>query len=307
MNARAAEPERANPLSLRLDYVPHRPTPRQAAFLVLPQLEAFYGGAAGGGKSEALLMASLQYAHVPGYAALLVRETFAQLDQPGGLMSRAAAWLGGSAARWNGTEHTWRFPSGATLTFRHMADSGAERNLQGAEYQFIGVDEVTDLTEDQYRFLFSRLRRLAGASVPLRMRAASNPYGPGLEWCHRRFILEADPGERVFIRARLEDNPHLDQSYERSLEHLGPVVFRQLRYGDWNVRPEGGLFRSEWFDGCLVDPRELPDRLSLCRYWDLAATAAGRGSDPDHTAGVLLGKSTDVFGPVLCSNEPPPR
>ena len=123
----------------------------------------------------------------------------------------------------NATEHTWRFPSGATLTFRHLAEAGAERNFQGAEYQFIGVDEVTDLTEDEYRFLFARLRRLAGSRVPLRMRAASNPYGPGLEWCHRRFILEAREHDRVFIPAHLEDNPHLDASYEDSLKELGPT------------------------------------------------------------------------------------
>jgi len=53
------------------------------------------------------------------------------------------------------------------------------------------------------------------------------------------------------------------------------------------------LFRPEWFDGRTIDPRELPEGLRLCRYWDLAATEASRGSDPDYTAGVLLGTSHD--------------
>jgi len=279
-------------LSPRLNrYIPHRPTPHQGAFLLLDCKEAFYGGAAGGGKSDALLMAALQYVDVPAYAGLLVRETYQQLAQPGGLMWRATTWLGGTDAVWNATEHTWRFPSGATLTFRHLAETGAERNFQGAEYQFIGVDEVTDLTEAEYRFLFSRLRRLTGSSVPLRMRAASNPYGPGLAWCHRRFILEAREHRRVFIPAHLEDNPHLDPSYEESLKELGPVVYRQLRHGDWTARPEGGLFRTEWFERASIDPREMPDDLELCRFWDLASTEVSRGSDPDHTAGVLLGRS----------------
>jgi predicted phage terminase large subunit-like protein len=273
-------------------YVACRPTPLQAAFLHVRGLEAFFGGAAGGGKSVALLMAALQYVDHPGYAALLVRQSYQMLAQPGGLMARAFEWLAATDAIWKATDHQWRFPSGATLTFRHLQDAGAERNFQGAEYHFIGIDEATDFTEDQYRFLFSRLRRKRDAGVPLRMRAASNPYGPGLEWCHRRFILEGREKGRVFIPARLEDNPHLDRdAYEDSLKELGPVVYRQLRYGDWTIRPEGGLFKREWLDGRFVDPSELPDRLRLCRYWDLASTEAGRGRDPDYTAGVLLGRT----------------
>ncbi|MDP9201129.1 MAG: phage terminase large subunit [Gemmatimonadota bacterium] len=281
-------------------YIPHRPTPPQAAFLCLPGTEAFYGGAAGGGKSDALLMAALQYADVLGYAALLVRETFQMLNQPGGLLTRAREWLAGTDAVWIAAEHQWRFPSGATLTFRHMQDAGAERNFQGAEYHFIGIDEVTDLLEDEYRFLFSRLRRGHDSRIPLRMRAASNPYGPGLEWVHRRFVIEGRAKGRVFIPARLEDNPYLDQeSYELSLKELGRLTYRKLRHGDWTARPDGGLFQDAWFTERFLDRRELPEHLHLCRAWDFAATEAGHGSDPDYTAGVLLGRSGDGVCYVL--------
>jgi predicted phage terminase large subunit-like protein len=275
-------------------YIPWRPTPRQAAFLLLPGLEAFFGGAAGGAKSVALLMAALQYADVPGYAALLVRQNYQMLAQPGGLMARAQEWLAGTDAIWNAADHQWRFPSGATLTFRHLQDAGAERNFQGAEYHFIGIDEVTDFTEDQYRFLFSRLRRIRHSVVPLRMRAASNPYGPGLEWCHRRFILEGQSRGIVFIPSRLEDNPHLDRpTYEASLKELGPVVYRQLRYGDWTIRPEGGHFEASWFEGRFVDLLSVPTGVHVCRFWDLAASEQVRGSDPDFTAAVLLARDRD--------------
>ncbi len=276
-------------------YIPHRPTPNQSAFLLVPGLEALYGGAAGGGKSDALLMAALQYVDVARYAAVVVRENYQMLAQPGGLMQRAGEWLGPTDAAWSAADHQWRFPSGATLTFRHLQDDGAERNFQGAEYHFIGVDEVTDFSEDKYRFLFSRLRRGHDASIPLRMRSASNPYGPGLEWCRRRFILEGRKRGRVFIPARLEDNPYLDrEAYEASLKELGPVVYRQLRYGDWTVRAEIGLFRSEWFAERAMSREDLPrEKIRMCRFWDLAATEAGRASDPDYTAGVLLGRSED--------------
>ena len=74
-------------------FIPHTPTPRQAALLLLDCREAFYGGAGGGGKSDALLMAALQYADVPGYHALIVRRNLPDLAMPNALMDRAHAWL----------------------------------------------------------------------------------------------------------------------------------------------------------------------------------------------------------------------
>jgi hypothetical protein len=74
-------------------YIPHTPTPKQSAFLLLPGREAFFGGAAGGGKSDALLTAALQYVDVPGYSAILFRRTYADLALPGALMDRAEQWL----------------------------------------------------------------------------------------------------------------------------------------------------------------------------------------------------------------------
>ena len=183
-------------------YIPIVPTPKQAAFLLLPHKEAFYGGAAGGGKSVSLLGAGLQYADVPGYAALLVRRSYMELMQPNGLIDLSKKWLGATDAVWRESDYTWRFPSGATLTFRYLQGASSELAFQGGEYQFIGIDEVTEIEEDAYRFLFSRLRNKAGSQIPLRMRAASNPYGPGAEWVYRRFILEG-PSERQARRAHL--------------------------------------------------------------------------------------------------------
>jgi predicted phage terminase large subunit-like protein len=278
-------------LGLRMNwYMRMRPTPKQAAFLLMSTLEVFYGGAAGGAKSTALLLGALQYVDVSGYAALLVRKTYQQLTQPGALIAASKQLLEGTDAVWNAGEHTWYFPSGATLRFASMSDSSSHLDLQGTEFQYIGIDEVTDLDEDQYRFLFSRLRRRSDLEVPMRVRAASNPVGRGRDWVYRRFVLGRGP-ERIYLAARLEDNPYLDQvAYETSLAELGPIAYRQLRFGDWEIRPEGGLLKAEWFTENVVDPPELPEHLRLCRYWDLAATEASAGRDPDHTAGVLLGR-----------------
>ncbi|HNQ55684.1 MAG TPA: hypothetical protein PKG66_09730, partial [Methanothrix sp.] len=120
-------------------YIPLDPSPKQLAFLFLPHLEALYGGAGGGGKSIALLMAALQYADVPGYAALIIRKTFSDLSLPGALMDVAAQWLAGTRAKWSEVDKTWHFlPSDATLTFGYLDTAKDKYRYQSAAFQFIG-------------------------------------------------------------------------------------------------------------------------------------------------------------------------
>lgn len=268
----------------RHPFLPQRPTPPQRRFLDLECREALYGGAAGGGKSSALLLAALQYVDRPGYAALLLRRTFADLALPDALMARAQEWLAGTPAVWNERDHRFTFPSGATLSFGYMETDRDRFRYQGSAFQFVGFDELTQFNEVQYRYLASRLRRLEGSDIPLRMRAASNPGGVGHEWVRRRFIDEPSP-ERVFVPARLDDNPHLDRgSYEESLDLLDPVTHAQLRRGDWDVLPQGPFFDRSWF--AVVDAAPATGR--VVRFWDLAATVPQAGSDPDWTVGAKL-------------------
>jgi hypothetical protein len=232
-------------------YIPHAPHAHQHAFLWLSCEEALYGGAAGGGKSDALLMAALQYVDQPGYAALLLRRTYKDLSLPGALMSRAEQWLAPTDAKWNGETKTWTFPSGATLTFGYLQTSKDKFQYQGAEFNFVGFDEATQFAEDDYTYLFSRLRRLEGSVIPGRMRCASNPGGEGHEWVKRRFVTGASREGRIFIPAQLADNPSLDQAaYLRSLLNLDAVTREQLLNGDWDIRPATG---REFFPVSRVD------------------------------------------------------
>ena len=182
------------------------------------------------------------------------------------------------------------FPSGATLSFGHLQHERDRYNYQGGAYQFIGFDELAQFTSSQYLYLFSRLRRLEGASVPLRMRAGSNPGGEGHDWVRQRFLVERDP-RRAFLPAKLADNPYLDQeAYRDSLSQLHPFERQQLLDGDWDVRPPGARFRREWLE--IVEEAPLARR--RVRGWDLAATEAKPGKDPDWTVGVLQDFNTDT-------------
>jgi|CXWL01.1.fsa_nt_gi hypothetical protein len=236
-------------------YLAQQATPRQQEFLDLACLEALYGGAAGGGKSSALLMAALQHVHVPGYSALLLRRTYADLALPGAIMDRSHTWLQGSGATWNGTDKRWTFPSGAVLTFGYLDTEKDKFRYASAEFQYIGFDELTQFPENWYRFLLSRLRRPVGITVPVRARAASNPGGIGHDWVRRRFVEANDP-DRRFVAANLRDNPHVDgDEYRRSLAQLDATTRRQLEDGVW-IRDSGGLVYS--YDPQRNDTNEAP-------------------------------------------------
>jgi predicted phage terminase large subunit-like protein len=289
----------------RLRYIPDHIhlSAKQELFLALTHREAFFGGAAGPGKSTALLAGALQYADVPGYSALILRRTYADLALPGALMDMAHDWLGPTDARWNASRVTWIFPSGATVTFGHLEHEEQKRRYASARFHFIAFDELTQFTESQYTFLFSRLRRPAAstqgrapdgtgaASIPLRMRSASNPGGPGHPWVKRRLVDEKTRHHgAAFIPAKLIENPHLDVvGYAESLEHVAPVDRERLLRGDWDVTEEGVLFRATlWLADRYLD--EAPPIARSVRHWDFAATEASEDNkDPDWTVGTRLG------------------
>jgi len=282
-------------------YCPHAPEVRQSVFILLDELEALYGGAAGGGKSDALLMGASQWVDIPGYAALLLRKTYSELSLPGALMSRSMEWYRGAGIDWNDGTHTWTFPSGATITFGHLQYTKDRYRYSSTEFQFIGFDELTEFKEDEYTFLISRCRRPATgplSQIPLRVRSGTNPGGIGHDWVKRRFIPEIDPATgakrfkydamtgqlRPFVPARLKDNPHIDQaSYINSLQHLDPITRERLLNGDWDIHV-GGMFSRLWFKIAPVSPL-THTVLKRVRYWDLASTEESPGSDPDYTVG----------------------
>lgn len=233
-------------------YIPHEPTPQQRKFLALKCKEALYGGAAGGGKSDALLMAALQYADVPGYSAILFRKTFADLNLSEALIPRAHEWLAGTDAKWDEKTKTYHFPAPASLSFGYLETALDHFRYQGSAFQFLGVDELTQHKQNQYKYLFSRLRRLVGIDIPLRAWSSSNPGGIGHAWVKRNFILPwrrrggkpLKSGEKGsdFVPAKVYDNPFLDvDEYIDSLGYLDTTTMAQLLDGDWDITDDNPL------------------------------------------------------------------
>jgi predicted phage terminase large subunit-like protein len=272
-------------------YAPEEPSLTQKVFLRTYALEALFGGAAGGGKSSALLMAAMQYVDIPGYSAILFRRTFADLSLPGALMDRFKDWIAQhDDIHWNANSYVATFPSGARISFGYLNNTNDYLRYKGSEFQFIGMDEVTEIRESDYRYLFSRLRRPANgplSQVPLRMRAASNPAP---NWVRQRFIVEGLETNRIFVPSLLTDNPGIDAvSYRQALQALDPVERRRLEEGDWWSTTLGSMFDRTSF--VIIDPHEIPVITSaarVVRFWDLAASEPSPSyPDPDWTVGTL--------------------
>jgi predicted phage terminase large subunit-like protein len=258
---------------------------------MLDCLDAFYGGSAGGGKSIALLTASLLYVHEQKYNAILIRDTMKNLSMPDSIMDVSHQWLSGTDAHWSGDKNRWNFPSGATLSFGYLDDPRSHFNFQSSQFQYVGIDEAVNIRENQAKYMFSRLRKLKDSTIPIRFRCASNPpAGEQIargQWVKKRYV---DPETRqkgvIFIPAKMEDNQHLNiNEYKLSLQQLDIITRKQLEEGDWEIKQLGNIFKREWFE--LVN--EAPIEAKRLRYWDLAATEPTKSNkEPAYTSGAKL-------------------
>lgn len=284
-----------------------KPFKNQLRFLSNTSMESLYGGAAGGGKSSAILMGYLMYVEPEHgedkvkYDGLIIRRTLSDLEMPNAIMDRAKKWLipfediDGSVY-WKEKKKQFIFDTGATLTFRYLAHDNDLAGYQGAEFQYIGVDELTQFSENQYTYLYSRLRKTEDNPILLRMRAGSNPGGIGHDWVKDRFLT---PNKKeLFIPSKYTDNKYLDQEeYSKSLDLLADEVTRQqLKYGDWDVIPSTGFFNTENLH--IDQDYELLSLHANCRSYDMAYTsdkeAKQKNTDADYTAGCHAEKVSDT-------------
>lgn len=220
-----------------------------------------------------------------------------------------------------------RFPSGMAVSFAHLEHEKNVYDWQGAQVSFFGFDEITHFTEKQFFYLLSRLRSTSG--VPGYVRATCNPDAESwvrkfidwwidsktglpiqersgilrwfirkddkIEWGNSRetFPPDANPKSVTFIPSKLEDNKILmdiDPAYRSNLDALPRVERMQLRDGNWNVRPQAGMyFQRGWFKMADI----APVGGQTIRYWDRAATEKTDANNPDYTVGLKLRRGPD--------------
>jgi predicted phage terminase large subunit-like protein len=284
-----------------------------------------YGGAAGGGKSWALLLEPLYHVGNPDFGAIIFRRTYPQITQQGGLWDQACkvySQVAGAAP--NQSAHQWRFPSGARIRFAHLQHEKNIYDWQGGEVPLIEFDELTHFTEQQFWYLLSRNRSMCG--VKPYIRASCNPdadswvatllawwinqdtglaiperggklrwfvrVNDALEWANsaaelRRRYPEIPPKSLSFIPARLSDNQALMAADPGYLANLLalPLVERE--------RLLGGNWKIRPMSGLIFNRgwfelvKAAPVEGSRVRYWDKAGTAGGG----DYSCGVRLARS----------------
>ena len=258
----------------------------QTDFLSSSEREVLYGGAAGGGKSYAMLADPLHGLNNANFSGLLVRHTTEELreliQKSQELYPRAIPGI-----KWSERKMQWVAPSGARLWMSYLDRDDDVLRYQGLAFSWIGFDELTQwATPYAWNYMRSRLRSVA-KDLPIFMRATTNPGGRGHHWVKKMFIDPAPYGsqfdatdiettevlryptghakagrslfKRRFIPARLSDNPYLAEQgdYEAMLLSLPEQQRRQLLDGDWDIK-EGAAFTEFDRNIHVVEPFSIP-------------------------------------------------
>ena len=239
--------------------------------------EVLFGGAAGGGKSDALVAEALRQVNIPWYKGIILRKTFPELSE---LIEKSLRYYYKAypKAKYNDQKHTWTFPSGAKIVFGDLQHEKDKFKYQGKAFDFIGFDELTHFTFDEYIYLKSR-NRPNGAGTRVYMRNTANPGGVGHQFVKERFIDPCEPLKtvwekvtivhpdgheenqwmsRAFVPSSLFDNKILmqnDPKYMARLASLPEKEKQALLYGDWDT------YEGQYFE----DFRSEPDMVSANR------------------------------------------
>ena len=275
-----------------------KPQPRQLEFMRRPEYECFYGGAAGGGKSDALVAEALRQIDIPHYKGIIFRKTFPQARELILKSKRMYPFIA-PGCRYHSQEHCWIFPSGARIYFGSMPNSDSYIDYQGLSFAFIAFDELTHFSEEEYRYLQTR-NRADGPGVRVYIRATGNPGGLGHGWVKSRFITDMPPNtpkeytasvagpdgkqievkrKKIFIPSSVFDNSELlnnDPNYLANLAMQPEALKKALLYGDWDTF-SGQVF-TEWRnnpDGYftrrnthVIEPFKIPKQWRRYRAFD---------------------------------------
>lgn len=256
---------------------------RQKRFLECPADEILYGGSAGPGKSEALLISAFgdseqNAVNNKNWSTLILRKSFPDLERTH--IKRSIELFPQIGGKYDGIKHRWKFPSGGQIQFGHMKTEYNKYDYKSSEYNRICIDELTEFRETVYLYMFSR-NRTKDSKLKCQMRSASNPTGIGHAWVKQRFLENKDQTKiepdkihaykirmpdgsekeitRCYIPAKLSDNPYLyenDPGYLIRLMQLPEMERRALMDGDWNIF--SGQFFPEFGEQHICKPFDFP-------------------------------------------------
>lgn len=258
------------------------PQPQQAALISCPVFEVFFGGARGGGKTDASIGDWIEHSNTYGENAvgIFVRRKLKQLDE---VIARTKQLFTKLGATFNVQQKTWTMPNGARLKFVYLEKDSDAEEYQGHNYTRVYIEEVTNFpSPSPINKLRATLRSTAG--VPVGMRLTGNPGGPGHNWVKARYIspnpkgyeifydeetidLDGEPTVvklgRVFIPSKLADNQLLlraDPTYVLRLRQSGSeALVNAWLKGDWDI--VDGAFFDEWDDEKHILPSWVGEKL----------------------------------------------
>ena len=238
-----------------------KPNKKQADFLAIPFTvkEGFYGGGAGSGKSDVLLLYGIVHRlhENPRFKQVFLRRTYPDLKKE--IVGRSREIYPRFGATFNATDMVWTFPredqfgagtrnAGAQIFLSHCEEEKDVHNFDSMEISLFTPDELTNATEYIYIYItFQRNRAPRDSGLPSITRSAGMPGGIGHKFVKTRFVDPYPAGgkiivgrggnQRIYIHATLDDNKeHIDPTYAQSLDGITVEAERKAKkFGDWSA------------------------------------------------------------------------